>query len=182
MLFRVKASNDYELPSSLYKTSPKVIWRSWSSWEATHTLKKFSKPPKSSLITSIGFSKNYESISARLGQERVRARCSCLVFGYWVNHRYNLGVPAPWSLGDLPASLRPSGMVWSGDDNFVRGTRRSLLSGKLRNEGGIKVTGKLCMSLSGLAFVACQVLSRKRLSDRKLYSLWVLQQHGLRVA
>jgi hypothetical protein len=60
-----------------------------------------------------------------------------------VNARCNLGVPALWSLCGLSASLRLSSLAWSGDDDFVRGTRRSLLCRKLRNEGGIKVTGEL---------------------------------------
>src|SRR6185369_3867475 len=28
----------------------------------------------------------------------------------------------PWSIGGSPAHQRPSGLVWSGVDNFVRGT------------------------------------------------------------
>jgi hypothetical protein len=59
-----------------------------------------------------------------------------------VNYRCNLGVPAPYSLGDLPVSLRPFGLVRSGDDGFMWGTRRPLLRGKLRSEGGVKMTGK----------------------------------------
>jgi hypothetical protein len=76
------------------------------------------------------------------------------VFGSRVNHCCNLGVPAPWSLGDSPASLRPSILIWSSDDGIVQGMRRPLIRGKLRSEGGIKVTGELGVSLSGLAFVA----------------------------
>ena len=42
----------------------------------------------------------------------------------------------PWSLGGSPARLRPSGLVWSGVDDIVRGMWRpppfveKLLSGK----------------------------------------------------
>jgi hypothetical protein len=67
-----------------------------------------------------------------------------------------LGVPAPWSLRGLSISLRP----------FVRGTRRLLLHGKLRSAGGIKVTGRFSVSLSGRAFVASQEVPRKRYCDR----------------
>jgi len=28
----------------------------------------------------------------------------------------------PWSISSSPASQRPNGLVWSGVDNFVRGT------------------------------------------------------------
>jgi hypothetical protein len=59
--------------------------------------------------------------------------------------------------------------VWceSGDDGFVRGTRRLLLRRKLCSQGGIKVTGGLGVSLSGLTFVASQVEYRKRLGDQE---------------
>jgi hypothetical protein len=56
----------------------------------------------------------------------VRARCCCLVFG---SNLGNLGVPAPWSLGDSPASLRPSSLVWSGVDDLVQRTRRPFFVG-----------------------------------------------------
>ena len=36
----------------------------------------------------------------------------------------DFGVPAPWSIGGSPARHRPSDLVWSGDDNLVRGTWR----------------------------------------------------------
>jgi hypothetical protein len=48
------------------------------------------------------------------------------------------------------------------------GTRRPLLCGKLRNEGGVKVTGTLGVSYSGRAFMASQKEPRKRLGDRKI--------------
>ena len=36
----------------------------------------------------------------------------------------DFGVPAPWSFEGSPARHQPSDSVWSGDDNFVRGTWR----------------------------------------------------------
>ena len=36
----------------------------------------------------------------------------------------DFGAPAPWSIGGSPARHRPSDLVWSGDDNLVRGTWR----------------------------------------------------------
>jgi hypothetical protein len=59
--------------------------------------------------------------------------------GSRVNHSLYFGVPATWSPGGSPASHRPSGLVWS-YEGFVRGTRRSLLCGKLHSEGGIELT------------------------------------------
>ena len=50
--------------------------------------------------------------------------------------RVYLGALTPWSIGGLPVSQRPSGSMWSGVDNLVRGTWRppsfvvKLLSGK----------------------------------------------------
>ena len=35
-----------------------------------------------------------------------------------------LGAPAPWSCEARRQRHRPSDLVWSGDDNFVRGTWR----------------------------------------------------------
>ena len=40
--------------------------------EVTYTLKKSSKPLESQLITSIGFSTFFESVSARFALERMR--------------------------------------------------------------------------------------------------------------
>jgi hypothetical protein len=73
----------------------------------------------------------------------VRAKCCDLVMVFERISSLYLGVLAPWSLRTLSASLRPSGLVWSSDDGFVRGTRRPLLRGKLRSEGDIKVTEDL---------------------------------------
>jgi hypothetical protein len=66
---------------------------------------------------------------------------------------------------DLLESLWHSGLVWSYDAGFVRGTRRPLLRGKLCSEGGIKVTEGLGVSLSGQTFVASQEAFRNRLGD-----------------
>jgi hypothetical protein len=49
----------------------------------------------------------------------------------------------------------------------MRGTRRPLLRGKLRSEGGIKLTGELGVSFSGLSFVASQGVSQKRFGDQE---------------
>ena len=46
----------------------------------------------------------------------------------------------PWSLGDSPARLRPSGLVWSGVDNFVRGTETPPLWPISLSEDRVKVT------------------------------------------
>jgi hypothetical protein len=57
-------------------------------------------------------------------------------------------------------------------DGFVRRMKRPLICGKLRSEGGIKVTERLGVRLNGQAlgsqtFVASQEKPRKRLDDRK---------------
>ena len=36
--------------------------------------------------------------------------------------KQDFGALAPWSIGGSPARHRPSDLVWSGDDNLVRGT------------------------------------------------------------
>ena len=55
----------------------------------------------------------------------------------------NLGAPAPWSLGDSPASLRPSGLVWGGVDDRVRGRGDPSLVEKLRSGEGVKISGRV---------------------------------------
>jgi hypothetical protein len=69
-------------------------------------------------------------------------------------------------LGGLPASHRPSGLVWSDDDSFVCGTRRLLLRGKLHSEGGIKMTG----GFSGRPFMSSQGESGRDLVTGKQFS------------
>jgi len=46
--------------------------------------------------------------------------------GSRVNQTLYLGAPAPWSIGGSPASQQTSDLVWSGFENFVRGTWRPL--------------------------------------------------------
>jgi hypothetical protein len=61
----------------------------------------------------------------KLALERVREQgVAALYAGSSVNHKLYLRVPAPWSLGGSPARHRPSGLVCSGNDGFVRGTWR----------------------------------------------------------
>jgi hypothetical protein len=58
--------------------------------------------------------------------------------------------------------------VWCGAaTTALCGDEEILLRGKLRCEGGIKVTGRLGMSLSGRVFVASQKVPQKRLGDRE---------------
>ena len=73
--------------------------------------------------------------------------------GSRVNHYLYLGVLALWSFGGLSASLRPSGLVWSGSDDRVWVTWRppsfmeKLLSGKWDQgdwEFGVSLWPSLC--------------------------------------
>jgi hypothetical protein len=96
-----------------------------------------------------------------LALERVREQggVDVLYAGSLVNHKLYLGVPAHWSLGGSPANFRPSDLVWSSDDGFVRGTwRPPSFTEKLLSGVGIEVTGNLARAL-----VASQEESRKRL-------------------
>ena len=43
-----------------------------------------------------------------------------LCCGSLVNEE-DFGAPAPWSIGGSPTRHRPSDLVWSSDDNLVRG-------------------------------------------------------------
>jgi hypothetical protein len=89
---------------------------------------------------------------------RVREQGVDILYGSRVNHRGNFGVPAPWSLGDSPASFRPFSLVWSGVDDHVQGMRRPLLHGKLRSEDDIKVIrargGEHCLCGKVLTYLA----------------------------
>ena len=67
------------------------------------------------------------------------ARPCALVLWFLSEPKEDFGAPAPWSLEGSPASHRPSDLVWSGGDTFVRGTWRppsfvELLSGT-RDQG-----------------------------------------------
>ena len=54
----------------------------------------------------------------------------------------------PWSLGGSPAHLRPSGLVWSGDDKLCAGDvetplKEKLLSGtRDQSDRGLDVLGR----------------------------------------
>ena len=52
------------------------------------------------------------------------ARPSAFVLRFLSELKEEFGAPAPWSFEGSPAHHRPSDLVWSGDDNFVRGTCR----------------------------------------------------------
>jgi hypothetical protein len=59
-----------------------------------------------------------------------------------------LDVLAPWSLVASPASHRPSSLVWSGIDGFVRRMwRPSSFIEKLLSGDGIKMTGDLVRAM-----------------------------------
>ena len=47
-----------------------------------------------------------------------------LCCGFLSNLQEELGAPAPWSFEARRQRHRPSDLVWSGDDTFVRGTWR----------------------------------------------------------
>jgi hypothetical protein len=84
-----------------------------------------------------------------LALERVREQSVvALCAGSCENHKLHLGVPASWSLSGSPASYRPSGLVWSGDDSFVRRMwRPPSFMEKLLSGDGIEVTGDLTRTL-----------------------------------
>ena len=52
------------------------------------------------------------------------ARPSAIVLRFFSEPKEEFSAPAPWSFEASPARHRPSDLVWSGDDNFVRGTWR----------------------------------------------------------
>ena len=52
------------------------------------------------------------------------ARPSAFVLRFFSEPKEEFGAPAPWSFEGSPARHRPSDLVWSGDDNIVRGTWR----------------------------------------------------------
>ena len=52
------------------------------------------------------------------------ARLRAFVLWFLSEPKEDFGAPAPWSFEGSPARHRPSDMVWSGDDNIMRGTWR----------------------------------------------------------
>jgi len=107
---------------------------------------------------TLRFSTCFVSESVRLSSSLSEcARCVCLGADSRVNLILYHNVPTPWSLGDSPARLWPSRLVWSGVDGFVQGTCRphpSWRSSLVESE--IKVIEELGMSLSGRVFMASQ--------------------------
>ena len=76
-----------------------------------------------------------------------------------------LGKLTPWSLGDSPVGLRPSGLVYGAASTIMCGGREDPPSfmEKLLNGNRDKVTREFGVSLGGLAFVASQRSIQKRL-------------------
>ena len=52
------------------------------------------------------------------------ARPSAFVLRFFSEPKEEFGAPAPWSFEGSPARHQPSDLVWSGDDNLVRGIWR----------------------------------------------------------
>ena len=52
------------------------------------------------------------------------ARLWVFVMWFLSEPKEDFGVPAPWSFEGSPARHRPSDLVWSADNNIVRGTWR----------------------------------------------------------
>ena len=91
------------------------------------------------------------------------ARPSAFVLRFFSEPKEEFGAPAPWSFEGSPARHRPSDLVWSGDDNFVRGTWRppSFMEKLLSGTWGQGDRGDL------QAFMATQEESGKRLGGRE---------------
>ena len=72
------------------------------------------------------------------------ARPRAFVLWFISEPKQELGAPAPWSFEGSPARHRPSDLLWSGDDNLVRGIwtppsfMEKLLSGT-RGQGAVIV-------------------------------------------
>ena len=125
----------------LYIWLPPAILELLETWDTSYTLKNNSKPFKEQIDHILRFSTCFVSVSARLALEWVSEQgCVPCALVLEENHiLYSVCRP----LGVLVARRqchRPSGLVWSGDDIFVRGTWRpppflvKLLSGK-RDQG-----------------------------------------------
>ena len=69
------------------------------------------------------------------------ARLQALMLWFSSEPKEELGAPTPWSCEARRQRHRPSNLVWSGDDIFVRGTwRPPSFVEKLLVEPGAKVT------------------------------------------
>jgi len=94
----------------LYIWLPPAILELLETWDTSYTLKNNSKPSKEQIDHILRFSTCFVSVSARLALEWVSewvsewARLCALCLGSRREPPLVLGVPAPWSLGGLPAS------------------------------------------------------------------------------
>ena len=76
------------------------------------------------------------------------ARPCAFVLWFLSEPKEDFGAPAPWSIGGSPAHHRPSDLVWSDDDNLVRGMWRppsfvvKLLSGTRGQDDRDSVHGR----------------------------------------
>jgi len=123
----------------LFKRLTPTILELLETRDTSYTLKNISKPSKEQVDHTLKFSTCFVSVSARLALERVSKVVPCALVLLENHLLYSVCRP----LGVLVACRqchRPSGLVWSGDDIFVRGTWRpppflvKLLSGK-RDQG-----------------------------------------------
>ena len=62
------------------------------------------------------------------------ARPCAFVLWFLSEPKEDFGAPAPWSFEGSPARHRPSDLVWSGDDNFVRDVETPSFVEKLFSE------------------------------------------------
>jgi hypothetical protein len=143
-------------------------------------LKKFFKPPKCLLITSIGFSTCYKSVSARLSsRENERARCYCIVHGSRVNHSCNLGVSAPWVFVARRQVFDSSAWCGAGTTVLFRGRRDPSFVGNSIVKTASRWLGDLAWALVAEPLWQINGSPERDLVTGKQYSLWVLQQRGL---
>jgi hypothetical protein len=171
MLFWVKASNGYELPSSLYKTSTQVIEPLEFVWSYRFPA-KFSKPTKELIDHILRFSTSFVSESARpaLVKWECKVSLSCVLVLEWT--KACILVCRPFGVpGGSMTSHWPSGLVWSGDDSFVRGTwRPPSFVEKLLSGDGIEVTGDLAWALVANPLWQVKKSSGRDLVTGKKYS------------
>ena len=114
-------------------------------------------------------STSFVSVSVRISSlESVRAKCCALWLVLEWTNIVSWCAGHPWSFGGSPASQRPSGLVWSGVDDIVRGT---------------ETPPSWAISLSeDLDQDDCDCVHGRYLIAGNRYSLWVLQQCGCRGA